>query len=219
MARSSHRASFLVVLFLAVCGFLGMVSAQKNPATAHDSDSDVNQSLKQFTEVYDIVEQNYAEPVNADKAIYNGAIPGMLHVLDPHSNFFDPKSYSLLREDQRGKYYGVGMTVGPRNNKVIVIAPFAGTPAYRAGIHPGDIIAAVDGKATDNMTTSDVADLLKGPRAPRFRSRFCAKAPKSRWSSRVVRDEIPRYSVDLHFLISPGIGYMHVSGFQRDYRA
>jgi carboxyl-terminal processing protease len=94
MARSSHRASFLVVLFLAVCGFLGMVSAQKNPVTTHDSDSDVNQSLKQFTEVYDIVEQNYAEPVNPDKAIYNGAIPGMLHVLDPHSNFFDPKSYS-----------------------------------------------------------------------------------------------------------------------------
>src|SRR5437764_11280957 len=106
----------------------------------------------------------YAEPVNPDKAIYNGAIPGMLHVLDPHSNFFDPKSYSLLREDQRGKYYGVGMTVGPRNNKVIVIAPFVGTPAYRAGIHPGDVIIAVDGKPTDNMTTGDVADLLKGPK-------------------------------------------------------
>ena len=98
-------------------------------------------------QVYDVVEQNYAEPVNPDKAIYNGAIPGLLHVLDPHSNFFDPKSYSLLKEDQRGKYYGVGMTVGPRNNKVIVIAPFVGTPAYRAGIHPGDIIIAVDGKA------------------------------------------------------------------------
>ena len=55
------------------------------------------------------------------------------------------------------------MQVGPRNNKVIVIAPFAGAPAYRAGIRPGDVIVAVDGKATDNMTTSDVADLLKGP--------------------------------------------------------
>ena len=120
--------------------------------------------MKQFTEVYSVVEQNYAEPVNADKAIYNGAIPGMLHVLDPHSNFFDPKAYALLREDQRGKYYGVGMTVGPRNNKVIVIAPFVGTPAYRAGIRPGDIIVAVDGKPTDNMSTADVADLLKGPK-------------------------------------------------------
>jgi carboxyl-terminal processing protease len=213
MARSSHRASFLVVLFLAVCGLLGMVSAQKNPTTTHDSDSDVNQSLKQFTEVYDIVEQNYAEPVNPDKAIYNGAIPGMLHVLDPHSNFFDPKSYSLLREDQRGKYYGVGMTVGPRNNKVIVIAPFAGTPAYRAGIHPGDIIAAVDGKPTDNMTTSDVADLLKGPKGTTVHITVLREGAEKPLEFAVVRDEIPRYSVDLHFLIRPGIGYMHIAQF------
>src|SRR5438309_1277304 len=214
MARSSHRASFLVVLFLAVCGFLGMVSAQKNPVTAHDSDSDVNQSLRQFSDVYAMVEQNYAEPVNADKAIYNGAIPGMLHVLDPHSNFFDPKSYSLLREDQRGKYYGVGMTVGPRNNKVIVIAPFAGTPAYRAGIRPGDIIIAVDGKPTDNMSTVDVADLLKGPRNTNVRITILREGSDKPLDFNVVRDEIPRASVDLHFMIRPGVGYVHVSGFQ-----
>src|SRR6266496_26431 len=164
MVRSSQRASLFVVLFLAVCGFLGVLFAQKNPATAHDGDSDVSDSLRQFSQVYDVVEQNYAEAVNPDKAIYNGAIPGMLRVLDPHSNFFDPKSYSLLREEQRGKYYGVGMQVGPRNNKVIVIAPFVHMRAYRAGIHPGDVIIAVDGKPTDNMTTGDVADLLKGPK-------------------------------------------------------
>jgi carboxyl-terminal processing protease len=190
-----------------------MVFAQKNPATAHDSDTDVSQSLKEFTEVYNIVEQNYAEPVSPDKAIYNGAIPGMLHVLDPHSNFFDPKSYSLLREDQRGKYYGVGMTVGPRNNKVIVIAPFAGTPAYRAGIHPGDVIVAVDGKATDNMTTSDVADLLKGPKGTTVHITILREGSDKPLEFAVVRDEIPRYSVDLHFLIRPGIGYMHIAQF------
>lgn len=213
MARSSHRASLLIVSFLAICGFIGMVYAEKNPATAHDGDSDVSDSLKQFTQVYDVVEQNYAEPVNPDKAIYNGAIPGMLHVLDPHSNFFDPKSYSLLREDQRGKYYGVGMTVGPRNNKVIVIAPFVGTPAYRAGIHPGDIIVAVDGKPTDNLNTSDVADLLKGPKGTTVHITILREGTDKPLEFAVVRDEIPRYSVDLHFLIRPGIGYMHVSGF------
>lgn len=213
MPRRSHRSSILIVSFLAVCGFLGMLFAQKNPATAHDSDSDVSQSLKEFTQVYDIVEQNYAEPVSPDKAIYNGAIPGMLHVLDPHSNFFDPKSYSLLREDQRGKYYGVGMTVGPRNNKVIVIAPFAGSPAYRAGIHPGDIIAAVDGKPTDNMNTGDVADLLKGPKGTSVHITILREGADKPLEFTVVRDEIPRYSVDLHFMIRPGIAYMHVSGF------
>src|SRR5262250_3160384 len=214
MVRSSQRASLFVVLFLAACGFLGMVFAQKNPAVAHDSDSDVSQSLQQFTQVYDIVEQNYAEPVNADKAIYNGAIPGMLHVLDPHSNFFDPKSYSLLREDQRGKYYGVGMTVGPRNNKVIVIAPFVGTPAYRAGIHPGDVIVAVDGKATDNMNTSDVADLLKGPKGTTVHITILREGVEKPMEFSLVRDEIPRNSVDLAFLIKSGIGYIHITGFQ-----
>jgi carboxyl-terminal processing protease len=134
-------------------------------------------------------------------------------VLDPHSNFFDPKSYSLLREDQRGKYYGVGMTVGPRNNKVIVIAPFAGTPAYRAGIHPGDIIAAVDGKPTDNMNTSDVADLLKGPKGTTVHITVLREGAEKPLEFAVVRDEIPRYSVDLHFLIRPGVGYMHIAQF------
>src|SRR5713101_1402375 len=215
MVGSSRRALFLVVFILVTCGFLGIVYGQKiNPSAAPGGDTDVRDSLRQFATVYDVVEENYAEPVNPDKAIYNGAIPGMLHALDPHSNFFDPKSYSLLREEQRGKYYGVGMTVGPRNNKVIVIAPFVGTPAYRAGIHPGDIIIAVDGKATDNMSTADVADLLKGPKGTTVRITILREGADKPLDFNVVRDEIPRYSVDLHFLIRPGVGYMHVSGFQ-----
>jgi len=215
MAGSSRRSLFLVVFVLTLFGLLGLVFAQRvNPPATPSSDSDVRDSYKQFTQVYETVEENYAEPVNADKAIYNGAIPGMLHSLDPHSNFFDPKSYSLLREEQRGKYYGVGMTVGPRNNKVIVIAPFVGTPAYRAGIHPGDIIVAVDGKPTDNMSTSDVADLLKGPKGTTVRITVLREGADHPLEFSVVRDEIPRYSVDLHFMIKPGIGYMHVSGFQ-----
>ena len=214
MVRSSRRTLFLVSFILLACGFLGMVFGQKiNPSAAPGGDADVRDSLHQFTEVYSIVEQNYAEPVNPDKAIYNGAIPGMLHVLDPHSNFFDPKAYALLREDQRGKYYGVGMTVGPRNNKVIVIAPFVGTPAYRAGIRPGDVIVAVDGKPTDNMSTGDVADLLKGPKGTTVHITIMREGAEKPLEFAVVRDEIPRYSVDLHFLIRPGIGYMHVSGF------
>jgi len=213
MAGSSRRPLYFVIFVLVLCGFLGMLFAQKNPAVASGGDSDVRDSLRQFTTVYDMVEQNYAEPVNPDKAIYDGAIPGMLHVLDPHSNFFDPKAYSLLREDQRGKYYGVGMQVGPRNNKVIVIAPFVGTPAYRAGIRPGDVIAAVDGKPTDNMSTSDVADLLKGPKGTTVHITILREGSDKPLEFTVVRDEIPRYSVDLHFMIRPGIGYMHISGF------
>src|SRR5271168_911977 len=214
MARSSRRTLYLAVFVLVTCGFLGILYAQRvSPASGPSSDSDVRDSLKQFTEVYETVEQNYADPVNADKAIYNGAIPSMLHQLDPHSNFFDPKSYSALREEQRGKYYGVGMTVGPRNNKVIVIAPFVGTPAYRAGIRPGDVIIAVDGKPTDNLSTSEVADMLKGPKGTNVRITILREGTEKPLDFNVVRDEIPRYSVDLHFMIRPGIGYLHITGF------
>ena len=213
MAVSSRRSLFLVVLVLLVFGLLGGLFGQKLDRSLPGGDSDVQDSLRSFSQVYSVVEQNYADPVNADKAIYNGAIPGMLRVLDPHSNFFDPKSYSLLREEQRGKYYGVGMTVGPRNNKVIVIAPFVGTPAYRAGIRPGDIIAGVDGKPTDGMTTADVAELLKGPKGTQVKITIVREGLDKPLEFTVTRDEIPRYSVDLHFLVRPGIGYMHVSGF------
>src|SRR3954470_16240643 len=215
MARSSRRSLVLVLCFLLACGFLGILFAQRSgQQSSITGDSDVKDSLKQFSDVYAVVEDNYAEPVNPDKAIYNGAIPGMLHALDPHSNFFDPKSYSLLREEQRGKYYGVGMTVGPRNNKVIVIAPFVGTPAYRAGIHPGDVIIAVDGKPTDNLTTSDVAELLKGPKGTTVRIAVLREGNDKPIEFAVVRDEIPRYSVDVHFIVKPGIGYLHVAAFQ-----
>lgn len=214
MARSSSRSLVLVFAVILACGGLGALFGQRVGNGAPSSDADVQDSMREFTQVYNVVEQNYAETVSPDKAIYNGAIPGMLRVLDPHSNFFDPKSYSLLREEQRGKYYGVGMQVGPRNNKVIVIAPFAGAPAYRAGIRPGDVIIAVDGKPTDNMNTSDVAELLKGPKGTTVRITVLREGAEKPMEFSIVRDEIPRYSVDLHFMIRPGIGYMHVSGFQ-----
>jgi len=215
-ARRSIRSLIPVLVVIVLCGMLGVVFGQRVAPSSGASDADVRESLRTFSTVYDLVEQNYAEPVNADKAIYNGAIPGMLRVLDPHSNFFDPKSYSLLREDQRGKYYGVGMTVGPRNNKIIVIAPFVGTPAYRAGIRPGDVIVAVDGKPTDNMNTGEVADLLKGPKGTSVRITILREGAEKPLDFTVVRDEIPRYSVDLKFMIRPGIGYLHVNGFNEN---
>jgi carboxyl-terminal processing protease len=211
MARGS-RTLLLVILVILICGVLGAVFGQRIGGGGNDAD--LRDGIRNFSQVYDVVEQNYADKVNADKAVYNGAIPGMLRVLDPHSNFFDPKSYSLLREEQKGKYYGVGMQVGPRNNKVIVIAPFVGTPAYRAGIRPGDVIAAVDGKPTDNLSTSEVAEMLKGPKGTPVRITVLREGAEKPLDFAVVRDEIPRYSVDLHFLIRPGIGYLHISGFQ-----
>lgn len=214
MSSGTRRSLFLVLLVIIICGFLGAGYSQRNgSANNQPSETDVRDNLRQFSEVYSLVEENYAEPVNPDKAIYNGAIPGMLHVLDPHSNFFDPKSYSALREEQSGKYYGVGMQIAPRNNKIIVIAPFVGTPAYKVGLRPGDVIMAVDGKTTDNLSVSDVADMLKGPKGTNVHISVLREDNNKPLEFNVVRDEIPRNSVDLRFFIKPGIGYMHISAF------
>ncbi len=214
MSRSTARSLFVVLVVVLVCGTIGALFGQRLTGNVNEGESEVRDNLRQFTQVYSIVEQNYAEAVSPDKTIYDGAIPGMLRVLDPHSTFFDPKAYAQLRDDQRGKYYGVGMTVGPRNNKIIVIAPFAGTPAYRAGVRPGDIIVAVDGKPTDNMSTSDVAELLKGAKGTTVKITVLREGRDKPIEFAIVRDEIPRNSVDLAFLIQPGVGYIHLNGFQ-----
>lgn len=215
MSRGSRSSLLLISLIVVICGLLGAGFSQRSSSAymGAASDSEVRDGLRQFSQVYSLVEENYAEPVNADKAIYNGAIPGMLHVLDPHSNFFDPKSYSLLREEQSGKYYGVGMQIAPRNNKIIVVAPFVGTPAYKAGLRPGDVIMAVDGSPTDNLSVSDVAEKLKGPKGTNVHISILREGAEKPLEFNVVRDEIPRNSVDLKFFIKSGIGYMHVTAF------
>src|SRR6202021_1565068 len=162
--------------------------------------------------------QNYAEPINGDKAdtaIYDGAIPGMLRVLDPHSNFYDPKAYAKMREDQRGRYYGVGMVIQQQNNKVYVLTPYEDTPSFRAGIHPGDIIAAVDGKSTDGWTSDQVAKALKGPKGPQVEVTTLRYGQTKPLVFDLIRDEIPHPSIDLKYEIRPGIGYIHLTQFQQ----
>jgi carboxyl-terminal processing protease len=185
-------------------------------ASAASSEDDIRQSLKAFTKVYDVVEENFADKVSADKAIYKGAIPGMARTLDPHTSFFDPKDFQLLREDQKGHYYGVGMTVAPRNGKTIVIAPFPGSPAYKAGIRPGDAILEVNDKRTDNLSTTEVADLLKGPRGTPVQILIAREGAEKPVVYNLVRDEIPRKSVEDAFWLKPGIMYLDIQSFNEN---
>src|ERR1700692_2789162 len=161
--KAERRGALLVLGVLVLSAVLGGIYGPSVRATASGT-TDLQDSIKSFTKVLSIVQQDYAIPVDTDHALYDGAIPGMLRVLDPHSSFFDPRQYALLREDQRGRYYGVGMTVGPQENHTVVLAPMPASPAMKAGIRPGDIIHAVNGKPTDGLTVSEVADLLKGPK-------------------------------------------------------
>ncbi len=207
--RRLYLSACLVVM---ACALLGGWYGGPGGASA-STDTDIENSLRLFTKVLSAVEANYADPVNEDKAIYNGAIPGMLRTLDPHSNFFDPKMFSLLREEQQGRYYGVGMQIGPRSGKTIVMAPFVGSPAYRAGIRPGDVIAEVDRKPTDNLTTTEVAEMLKGPKGTKVVITIHREGSPQPLIFEITRAEIPRHSVEQAFELAPGIGYVNVVNF------
>ena len=221
MSPRARRTAFSLVIFFSACGLGGMVLSQRVGAQSASSDSQFRDSLKNFASVYDAVAQNYAEPLEGDKpdkAIYDGAIPGMLRTLDPHSNFYDPKSYAKMREDQHGKYYGVGMMIQPQSaggvQRIVVVSPFEGTPSYKAGIRPGDTIVAVDGKLTDNLASDEVASMLKGPKGTHVKITIAREGTASPLSFDLVRDEIPNNSVDLKYEIRPGVGYIHVKQFQ-----
>jgi len=221
MAPRTRRALFSATIFLGTCATLGSLISQRVAAQSATNESTLRDSLHSFTNVYSIVEQNYAEKLTGDKpdkAIYDGAIPAMLHVLDPHSNFYDPKAYAQMREDQHGKYYGVGMTIQPQptpngKTKIVVLYPFEGTPSFKAGIRPGDVILSVDSKSTDGMDSAAVATILKGARGTHVIVTMAREGASKPLSFDLVRDEIPRPSVDLAYMARPGIGYIHVTQF------
>jgi len=210
--HGERRGALLVIAVLVVSAALGGIYGPPVRATSSDVNN-LQDSVRSFTHVLSIVEKDYAIPVDTDHAIYSGAIPGMLRVLDPHSSFFDPRAYANLREDQRGRYYGVGMTIVPRDNYTYVLSPMPGSPAYRAGIRPGDVIMAVDGKSTQGLSSSEVADMLKGPKGTVVHITMKRVGYNDDLNFTVTRDEIPKHSVDLAFEVKSGIGYIKLSGF------
>jgi carboxyl-terminal processing protease len=211
-----RRSLYVLPLIVLVCsiagGFYGPQVQAEPVATSEDTEQ-LDQDVANFTKVLALVEQNFAEPVSADKAIYKGAVPGMLRTLDPHSNFFDPKEYQALREDQRGRYSGVGMQVTSRNGKTVVQAPFPGYPAYKAGLRPGDIIVMVNDKPADGLTTTEIADLLKGQRGTKVQITVSREGSADNLTFTVTRDDISRKSVEDAFWVKPGIAYLKVLQF------
>jgi carboxyl-terminal processing protease len=213
MAYNRRSLLLMPVLVLGSAVIGGMYGPSVSVASAASADDDIRNSMKAFTKVYSTVEQNFADPLNADKSIYKGAIPGMLRTLDPHSNFFDPKDLENLREEQRGHYYGVGMQVVGRNGKTIVVAPFVGSPAYKAGLRPNDVIVTVNGTPTDNLDSTHVADLLKGPKGTPVTINVAREGTEKPLVFNIIRDEINRKSVPDAFVVKNNIGYVFLEQF------
>lgn len=127
---------------------------------AHGADSSAE--LARFGQAYALVRANYVEPPK-DEQLVEGALTGMLGDLDPHSSYFDPRTFAAMQVKTEGQYGGVGLVIGLQESLVTVISPIDETPASRAGLKAGDQILSIDGKLTTGQKLDDVQDKLRGP--------------------------------------------------------
>jgi carboxyl-terminal processing protease len=190
-------------------GLRAYAAAPAASATADDLDKD----MKSVASAFALIEKNFADPVTSEKAFYQGAIPGMLHALDPHSNFVDPDDYREMQRRQRAQYYGVGMEILGADDHVNVMRPFYGSPAYNAGFRRGDVIEAVDGKDVAKLDSGAVANLLRGPRGTQVRVTVKREGAPDFITAQVTRGEIETSVVDA-FWVTPEVIYLRVNDFE-----
>lgn len=185
-------------------------------AAADSEDSQIQESIRKFSSVLAMVEDHYAADLDAEDVMFQGAIPRMLRSLDPHSSFLSPDAFKQLREDQKGHYAGVGMQIGSRNSTTIVIAPFPRTPAYRAGLRPGDVIVKVDGKDVEGLELNEVARRLRGNVDTSVGISVDRRGSEELLEFSVTRARIPRPSVPTAFQIQPSVGFVRIDTFNEN---
>ena len=202
-------AAIVVAVAALAGGLLGQGVGALGPADRGDSDR-ITERYRMFTAALASVEHDYVVELDSSELVY-GAIDGMLRTLDPHSSFLDPKAYSQMRERQEGVYYGLGLSIVTVNDDITVVNLFEGTPAYRAGIRRGDVIAVVKGKSAKGWTTEQAVKELRGPKGTSVEisiRRLDQLIPLT-----VERDEINITTVRTAFMIAPGTGYIRLQDF------
>jgi carboxyl-terminal processing protease len=216
MHRIRIRLGTLLIFIVTIAAVLGGLLGEKVSAETPLEEGS-QKLLKTFTEVFATVQQNYAEKTKSDVLVGN-AVRGMLRTLDPHSSYFSTEDYDRLQEEQKGKYYGLGITIRPESpgsGRVVVVEPPApGTPAYKAGLHAGDVIAKIEGKPIDDWDLNEeVIPNLKGPKGTFVNITVERPGEDEPLQFRVERDEIPLYTIKYAFRIRPKIGYIRISRF------
>ncbi|MDR2825304.1 MAG: S41 family peptidase [Deltaproteobacteria bacterium] len=155
--------------------------------------------LKRYSQVYELIQHYYVRDVTNEE-LTAGALKGMLQNLDPHSTFLDEKEYKEMRENTAGEFFGVGIEISHENGQVIVVSPIEDTPAYKAGILAGDIILAVDGAPTQDLSSQEVVSKIRGPKGSEVELLILHKDSRSPLTISIKRDAIPVISVKARYL-------------------
>jgi len=169
-------------------------------------------SLKKMSSIVSIIEENYFLDINHEKLVYS-SIKGMLQTLDPHSYFLDPDHFSRMREDHRGKYYGLGIIISKQEDRLVVISPIEGGPAYRLGIQAGDVISHINGESTKPISNYDAMQKLRGLKGTKVNITIVREGLKKPLEMTIVREEIPLHSVPYSFILKDDIGYIFIRNF------
>ena len=173
---------------------------------------DLQKRMKEYTDLLNAVTTWSAEEITPDKAVY-ASVDGMLRNLDPHTSFLEPKEYADMQDRQKGTFYGLGILVTKRNDQVTVITPLEGTPAARLGIRAGDVIAEVEGVATDDLPLDEVVKRLKGPKGTTVNITIKRVGMKEPIPLTITRAAIPTNSISNTLMIRPGVGYIRIKDF------
>jgi carboxyl-terminal processing protease len=194
------------LLLLLTLSLGGGVASKSNDSSA------TYENLKLFTEVLDIVERQYVDEVPPKDLIYS-AIKGTLRGLDPHSSFLDPEMYKEMQVETSGSFGGLGIEITLKDDILTVVAPIEGTPAHRAGIHPGDRIVKIDGLTTKDMQLTDAVKRMRGKPG----SKVTISIVREGWTEAkdfvITREQIRVQSVKNQEL-EPGIEYIRLRQFQ-----
>lgn len=164
--------------------------------------------------VMQMISNNYVDTVDSEKLTQAG-LEAIMHGLDPHSSYIKAREFAQAEEEIQGNFHGIGVQFRMINDTVTVIMPVSGGPSEKVGIMAGDriIVADQDTLSGKRLSTDFIMKKLKGPKGTKVRLGILrADESQLRWVE-VRRDVIPTYSVDAHFVVKPGIGYLKVSKF------
>ena len=163
-------------------------------------------------EIMEMIRQKYVEPVDKKKLL-EGAVSGMLAALDPHSAYLPADSFKEMNIQMSGSFGGIGLEVNMMEGRLTVISPIDDTPAFRAGIKPGDIIWKIDGKFTRNLNLTEAVNRMRGPKGSKLSLTIIRKKAPKPLVFGLVRDIITTKSLKSRSL-EPGFGYIRIAHFQ-----